>query len=588
MRATLILGSLLLLAALVTAQVPNQICYQGNLTTSTGTPVNGPINITFRFYNTASGPTPSGPLWSSGLQSVTCANGTFTVYLGAPPMPAIVPALVSDSNLYLGITVGDDPDGPELTPRARLVTQPYAYRAATANTAGQASTVSSGGVTSSAIADGTIQFGDLGQNGASSGQVIKWNGSAWAAANDAIGAGTYLPLTGGTLTGSLTISHGNLDLDTSTATFGVITKFGYPFIHNYGLDNFFAGLNAGNMVLTGYENTGVGREVLFNLNTGHYNTAVGARALRANTGGDANTACGGGALEKNSIGLYNTATGYLALRENTNGEGNCAFGRGALQNNTTADHNSAFGHLALSQNSTGTDNTAVGVSALGANNAGGSNTAVGASALPINRTGTQNTAVGSQALYQTRNSYNTACGSASLASNRSGTMNTALGAWADVTDTNFTNATAIGYEAQVNASNKIRLGNSSVTVIEGQVAYTFTSDRNSKENFLPVDGNAVLSNIRQMNLTSWNYRGNDPIRFRHYGPTAQDFFAAFGHDEIGQCGDSVTINSGDQAGILFIAVQALIKDRDKLVAENLDLRARLEKLENMLSRLDPK
>ena len=40
---------------------------------------------------------------------------------------------------------------------------------------------------------------------------------------------------------------------------------------------------------------------------------------------------------------------------------------------------------------------------------------------------------------------------------------------------------------------------------------------------------------------------------------AQDFFAAFGHDGVGQIGSETTINSGDLAGILMIAVQALEK-----------------------------
>jgi hypothetical protein len=40
---------------------------------------------------------------------------------------------------------------------------------------------------------------------------------------------------------------------------------------------------------------------------------------------------------------------------------------------------------------------------------------------------------------------------------------------------------------------------------------------------------------------------------------AQDFFAAFGHDGVGQIGSETTINSGDMAGILMIAVQALEK-----------------------------
>jgi hypothetical protein len=53
---------------------------------------------------------------------------------------------------------------------------------------------------------------------------------------------------------------------------------------------------------------------------------------------------------------------------------------------------------------------------------------------------------------------------------------------------NLNNATAIGYDARVNASNKIRLGNTQVTVIEGQVQFTASSDRTKKENFKPVDG----------------------------------------------------------------------------------------------------
>jgi len=40
----------------------------------------------------------------------------------------------------------------------------------------------------------------------------------------------------------------------------------------------------------------------------------------------------------------------------------------------------------------------------------------------------------------------------------------------------LTNATAIGHGAIVNASNKIRLGNSAVTVIEGQVPFSTPSD----------------------------------------------------------------------------------------------------------------
>src|SRR4030095_12650295 len=154
---------------------------------------------------------------------------------------------------------------------------------------------------------------------------------------------------------------------------------------------------------------------------------------------------------------------------------------------------------------------------------------------------------------------NAASGVGALFSNTTGVGNTAIGQQANVSVGNLTNATAIGNAAIVNASNKVRLGDNAVTVIEGQVAFTASSDKTQKENFKPVDGEAVLGKIRGFELTSWNFIGHDPKEFRHYGLMAQDFFAAYGHDGVGQIGSETTINSGDMAGILMIAVQALEK-----------------------------
>jgi hypothetical protein len=54
--------------------------------------------------------------------------------------------------------------------------------------------------------------------------------------------------------------------------------------------------------------------------------------------------------------------------------------------------------------------------------------------------------------------------------------------YADVTSGNFYNATAIGYNAKVNASNKVRIGNAAVTKIEGQVPFSTPSDGRYKFN----------------------------------------------------------------------------------------------------------
>ncbi|MBI3939271.1 MAG: tail fiber domain-containing protein, partial [Acidobacteria bacterium] len=162
---------------------------------------------------------------------------------------------------------------------------------------------------------------------------------------------------------------------------------------------------------------------------------------------------------------------------------------------------------------------------------------------------------------------NTASGYLALAFNSTGSNNTAVGDRADVSLRNLNNATAIGAGAIVNASNKVRLGNGAVTVIEGQVGFTSSSDAAQKENFKPVNGEETLRKIGGLTLTSWNFIGHDPKQFRHYGPMAQEFFAAFGDDGVGTVGTPTTITSTDMAGILMIAVQALAKRTTELQRE---------------------
>jgi hypothetical protein len=63
-----------------------------------------------------------------------------------------------------------------------------------------------------------------------------------------------------------------------------------------------------------------------------------------------------------------------------------------------------------------------------------------------------------------------------------GNFNTAIGSGADVSVDGLSNATAIGSGAIVTASNMVRIGNSSVTVIQGQVPFTTPSDGRFKFN----------------------------------------------------------------------------------------------------------
>ncbi|GAA4466361.1 hypothetical protein GCM10023093_20390 [Nemorincola caseinilytica] len=116
-------------------------------------------------------------------------------------------------------------------------------------------------------------------------------------------------------------------------------------------------------------------------------------------------------------------------------------------------------------------------------------------------------------------------------------------------------------------------------IAPGGNSWSTISDRRKKENFTVVNGEEFLDKISKFRLTSWNYKGQDPKLYRHYGPMAQDFYAAFGHDKYGTVGNDTTINQADMEGVSFVAIQALEKrtrdmqaEIDRLTKENTDLR----------------
>ncbi len=254
---------------------------------------------------------------------------------------------------------------------------------------------------------------------------------------------------------------------TSTSTTGNVTKGGNPFIHNFGTNNTFVGINAGNLTMggsgnntgigtsalaansTGNNNTAVGYVALGDNTIGYSNTALGAYAMQNNTSGYQNTAIGHGALYSASpgTGYQNTAVGYYSLFANTTGFNNTAVGYYSLQANTTGTQNVAVGVSALQDNTVGGSNTAVGYSALELNTTGGQNTAMGVSALGINSIGINNTAIGYQALLNNTASNNTAVGSSALVDNTTGAQNVAVGVSALQDNTIGGSNTALGYAA---------------------------------------------------------------------------------------------------------------------------------------------
>jgi len=125
----------------------------------------------------------------------------------------------------------------------------------------------------------------------------------------------------------------------------------------------------------------------------------------------------------------------------------------------------------------GSENVAIGSASMYWNYDGLKNTAVGSHSLRLNNSGTGNAAFGYYALSTNTSGYgNVAIGSEAMDQNTTGFFNTVIGTAADVASGNQTNSTALGYQAWVDASNKVRIGNAAVTVIEGQVPFTTPSD----------------------------------------------------------------------------------------------------------------
>ncbi len=185
-----------------------------------------------------------------------------------------------------------------------------------------------------------------------------------------------------------------------------------------------------------------------------------------------------------------------------------------LTSNTAGDNNVAIGTKALQLNTTAPNNTAVGRSALLSSSTGfGSNTAIGSQALTQNTTGYRNTAIGYLAGATTSNPDVVGVGITT------GNSNTFIGSGSGPLATaTISNSTAIGANSKVDVSNKIRLGSTTVTVIEGQVSYSNSSDRRLKQNIKEIEYG--LDFIKKLKPVSYKMKNLDDRQ--NWGFIAQD------------------------------------------------------------------
>ncbi|SEJ31637.1 hypothetical protein SAMN05216327_108232 [Dyadobacter sp. SG02] len=122
-----------------------------------------------------------------------------------------------------------------------------------------------------------------------------------------------------------------------------------------------------------------------------------------------------------------------------------------------------------------------------------------------------------------------------------------------------------------------------VRLVPSGNSWTIWSDVTKKEKFSPVNGERLLEKISSFQLTSWNYTGQEAQLFRHYGPMAQDFYQAFGKDNVGVIGTDTTINQADFDGVNLIAIQTLVKRTEDLQRMNSDLLAEIATIKAQLA-----
>lgn len=271
----------------------------------------------------------------------------------------------------------------------------------------------------------------------------------------------------------------------STATAGNVIKGSSRFIHDFGTNNTFVGIDAGNFTLTGTQNSGFGANALSALTSGSGNTAIGYNTLPLTTSGSNNTAVGD-ALSANVTGNNNTALGANTLNANTE-SANTAVGANALAANTTGINNTAMGYNALTTAQGTFENVAIGNGAMqfavpiDSINLASSNIAIGFNAL-------QNTNSGNDV----QHSFAQPCiaiGSFALQNNTTGYQNIAIGQYA--LHSNIAGAGDIAIGTNALASNVGNVdGSDNVAVGD----YALASNTEGAEN-VAIGTNALTANI---------------------------------------------------------------------------------------------
>ncbi len=508
-RPTIISLLLVIIGNGLFAQVPQGINYQTVVRNNVGNVIPNQ-NVTMRF-SVVSGSSTGTISYSEVHSATTNSLGLLNLIIGqGTPITGTFSAINWGAASHFLAVDMDPQGGTSFQPMgtSQLMSVPYALNAG-----------------NSSASTSLAQLTDVDVSGLVDGQVLKWNvsQSKWLPANDldadgqtlalngvnlsiSGGNSVVLPSPGGNgwlLTGNTgtnsnsdflgTIDAQPINIQTNGILRARISTKGQIETFNTGGSIFIGSAAGQNDDLSNNKNVFVGDSAGYTTIAGSANTSIGYASLRYNRNGANNTATGYKALYAHKTASSNTANGYMALAADTSGSSNTAIGSQALTSNTSGSSNTAVGVQALVSNTIGSQNTAVGDGALVVSNIAYQNTAIGSNALNASTTASYNTAIGSGAGYYGGLEIGT------------GNYNTLLGYHSSTNSNTSTNCIVIAGNGNLSpgGNNRVRIGNSSISSIGGQVGWTTISDERVKLNVRnDISG---LSFIMKLNPVTYSY-----------------------------------------------------------------------------------
>jgi hypothetical protein len=168
---------------------PQQIPYAGALSFESGAPYNGTVDLGVAIHTTAVG---GAPEWSHTYAGLSVEDGALSVVLGGQGSPALNPAIFEATEVWIEFKVGD---APPLQPRQRVLSVPYALRAADAASLGgtPAAAFALGSEVAAVAADAAVvEQGEIAPGAVSlealpqvctTGQILQRTETGWECAN---------------------------------------------------------------------------------------------------------------------------------------------------------------------------------------------------------------------------------------------------------------------------------------------------------------------------------------------------------------------------------------------------------------------